>query len=105
MAKIRAIIKRPDEKYGHVTNIENTLKNLQNTVDGYIETVPFMGDVMIVNENGKLQGLEPNFSYRGDTIVGTVAIVDRDGEEFGDATIDFKVWKRWLDHHGRFGLI
>ena len=39
MAKIRAIIKRPDEKYGHVTNISPTLENLQKTVGGYIEPV------------------------------------------------------------------
>lgn len=28
--KIKVIIKRPDEQYGHVTNISNTLENLQN---------------------------------------------------------------------------
>lgn len=39
MAKIRAIIKRPDEEYGHVTHISATLENLQKTVGGYIETV------------------------------------------------------------------
>lgn len=33
-SKIRAIIKRPDEEYGHVTNIANNLKNLQRTVGG-----------------------------------------------------------------------
>ena len=38
-AKIRAIVKRPDEKYCHVANISNTLKNLQRTVEGPIETV------------------------------------------------------------------
>ena len=27
MRKIKAIIKRPDEQYGHVTNISDTLKN------------------------------------------------------------------------------
>ena len=39
MAKIRAIIKRPDEEYGHVAHISATLENLQKTVGGYIETV------------------------------------------------------------------
>ena len=33
---IKVIIKRPDEKYGHVTQIKNTLKSLQNSVNGYI---------------------------------------------------------------------
>ena len=30
--KIRAIVKRPDEEIGHVTNISPTLKNLQSIV-------------------------------------------------------------------------
>ena len=40
MKKIKCIIKRPDEEYGHVTNISPRLENLQKTVEGYIETVP-----------------------------------------------------------------
>jgi len=32
--KIKVIIKRPDEKYGHVTGISRTLENLQKTVGG-----------------------------------------------------------------------
>ena len=39
MERIKAVVKRPDEKFGHMTNISNSLKNLQNTVGGYIETV------------------------------------------------------------------
>lgn len=34
--KIKVIIKRPDEKVGHMTNISASLKNLQRTVDGPI---------------------------------------------------------------------
>ena len=41
-AKIKVIIKRPDEKAGHVTNISASLKNLQK-----IETV-------VVGENPKV---------------------------------------------------
>jgi len=48
--KIKVIIKRPDEKYGHVTNITNTLENLQKTVEGYIETLTMPGYVLILNE-------------------------------------------------------
>lgn len=33
--KVKVIIKRPDEKYGHVTNISTTLENLQRTVEGH----------------------------------------------------------------------
>ena len=102
MGKIRAIIKRPDELYGHVTNISNTLENLQRTVEGYIETVPFGENVLIVNEEGKLRGLEPNIKVQSDVLVGTVVLVGIDGEELADCTLDFGVWKRWLDNYGRY---
>lgn len=100
-AKIRAIVKRPDEKYGHVTHVSNTLEALQQMVGGYIETVPIAYDTMIINEEGKLRGLEPNFRYGSDVIYGTMVMVGRDGEEFGDCVLGFDTWKKWLDEHGR----
>lgn len=104
-AKIRAIIKRPDERYGHVTNISCTLKNLQKTVEGPIETVPvYSGAVCICNEEGKLQRLQRNFRLGewpyGDIIVGTAIIVGVDGEEFCDCPLDFATWKKLLGKWG-----
>ena len=59
--KIKAIIKRPDEEFGHMTNISEKLENLQNTVGGYIECVsPDPRIVIICNEEGKLIGMEQN---------------------------------------------
>ena len=99
--KIRAIIKRPDEPVGHVTNISNTLENLQRTVDGYIETVRIgPKTVMILNEEGKLTGLEPNFKIGMETIVGTVIVVGEDGDEFTDCPITLKEWKEALKEWG-----
>lgn len=102
MSKIRVIVKRPDEKYGHVTHMSNTLRAFQNAVDGPIETIKITdGAVCIVNEEGKLRGLERNFYMGrlpfGDLIVGTVVIVGIDGEEFCDCPIDFYSWKRVMD--------
>ena len=37
--KIKCIVKRPDEQFGHERLIDDTLKNLQATVGGYIETI------------------------------------------------------------------
>lgn len=105
VGKIRAIVKRPDEKYGHVTNISCTLKNLQRIVGGPIETVSFgPGAVIICNEEGKFRGLPKNF-YIGhppfmEAIVGEVAVVGVDGEEFCDLQMDFKIWKAMLDKWG-----
>lgn len=100
MAKLRAIIKRPDERFGHVTNISDTLENLQKTVEGPIETVKLIdGAVLICNEEGKLRGLEKNFFMGrppfGDVILGTVIVVGTQGDEFADCPIEFKTWK-WL---------
>lgn len=102
MEKIRAIVKRPDEKYGHVTHISNTLKNLQRIVEGPIETVPIIdGVVCICNEEGKLRRLERNFRLGsilyGDVIVGECAIVGVDGEDFCDCPLSFDSWKMLID--------
>ena len=95
--KIRAIIKRPDEPFGHMTNISNTLANLQNTVGGYIETITIRdGLVIVCNEEGKLKGLAPNFKIPGDEIVGTVIICGTEGEEFTDIPIEMASWKEYL---------
>lgn len=100
MHRIRAIIKRPDEKAGHVTNISCTLENLQKTVEGPIETVTLPGGaVLIMNEKGKLKGLQHNFVmglppfYQ--QVVGTVVILGRQGGEFTDCPMELKVWK-WM---------
>lgn len=95
MIRIKAIVKRPDERFGHVCNISASLGNLQKTVGGYIEAVPLTDKiVMICNEEGKLKGLEPNFHLPFDTIVGTVIICGRDKDcNFIDVPIDFKTWK------------
>ena len=103
--KIRAIVKRPDEKFGHVTNISNTLKNLQRIVDGPIEVVPFGNKMAIIcNEEGRLRGLQRNFIIRyvigADIIRGEIAIVGVDGEEFCDCPLDFSTWKRILIQWG-----
>ena len=98
MNKIKAIIKRPDEEYGHIANISNTLENLQKIVGGKIETL-YLGHglILIVNEEGKLLGLEPNFRLEhgafADVIVGTAIVVGQKDEDFGDCPIVFEAWK------------
>ena len=104
-AKIKAIIKRPDEKYGHMTNISPSLKNLQKIVGGHIQTVPILPDkglVMICNEEGKSLGLEKNFCMGTppfhDVIVGTVILCGVNEEWLADVPIDFKMWKFVIDN-------
>lgn len=104
--KIRAIIKRPDERYGHVTNISDTLKNLQGIVGGPIEMVTLIPghSALICNEEGKLRGLQHNFFYRGypffDNIVGDCIVVGVDGDELTDLDMSFAAWKQLLKDWG-----
>ena len=80
--KIRVLVKEPG-KEAELREIQNTLEALQCIVGGYIETVTFAEDcTLIVNEEGKLQGLPVNFRIFGDVIVGTAVLAGVDGEEF-----------------------
>lgn len=77
-----AIIKNPGQP-AFTRQIENTLTAFQQLVGGYIQTVYLPhGVIMIVNEEGKLMGLKPNFRLEHDLIVGTAVFVSADGEEF-----------------------
>ena len=105
MEKIKVIIKRPDEKVGHVTYISNTLENLQKSVGGYIEAVPLgaRDAIIIFDEDGKNKPYETNFlmgTFLQDRVVGTVVICGTEGEEFGDVPITLKEWKLILKMWG-----
>jgi hypothetical protein len=96
--KYKAIIKRPDEQYGHVCHISTSLENLQKTVGGYIETVAAVpGVVIICNEEGKLLSLEPNIPYYHDVLCGTIIVLGIKGEEFTDCPMSFRQWKLFLE--------
>ena len=87
---MRAIYKAPGKDPQRV-EIGNELGVLQQIVGGYIETVRISGNgILVMNEEGKLRGLEPNFYLGaiGDTIVGPVLIVGEYGDEFADLPAD-----------------
>lgn len=97
--KVRVIIKRPDEEFGHVTNISPSLKNLQKTVGGYIECVTLglydWGNIHIIcNEEGRLDELEHNCEVCGIDFVETIIVAAANGEgELIDLPISFEIWK------------
>ena len=113
--KIKCIVKRPDEQFGHMTWVSDSLENLQKTVGGYIETVSIDDHklVLIVNEEGKLRDMPYNFTarklidnnafgnlYGQFPIFGTVIACGADGDEFADIPIDFNEWKALLCEWG-----
>lgn len=94
--KISVLIKDPGKKPRHV-HIENSLKNLQNTVGGYIEIVTLATDCCVIcNEEGRLIGLPHNCAICGVDFVGTVVIAGVAGGEFSDLPGDYQKWKRML---------
>ena len=61
----------------------NTLDGLQEAVGGLIEFIPLDGNYsLLLNEEGKLIGLEPNRRLGSDVLVGDVYVVKEndDGE-------------------------
>ena len=92
--KISVLIKDPGKKPRHV-NIENSLKNLQRTVGGYIETVTLAEDAVIIcNEEGRLLGLPYNCRFLGVDFVGTIILAGVSREEFSDLPGNFNEWKQ-----------
>ena len=64
-----------------------------------IETVPVIkGVILICNEDGKLNDLEPNIWLHGDLILGTVIICGTAGEDFSDIPISLQQWKNIVDN-------
>lgn len=98
MGKIKAIVKRPDEKYGHVCNISNSLQNLQKTVGGYIETVYLTDEVVVIcNEEGLLQNLPFNMKLSEHDLVGTIIVCGIENDEITDLKLSFDEWKYVVD--------
>lgn len=94
---IKAIIKRPEDKWGIVEWIPNTLEALQELVGGYIETVTIRDVVIVCNEEGAINGLPFNcivhsrrVSY---PIFGTLVALGVNGDEFADVPIEIGEWK------------
>lgn len=85
---MRAVIVEPD-KAPYERDIEDTLEQLQEIVDGMIETTYdrlLPGAVIVCNEEGKLLDLPMNRCIGSDIIFGTFFVVGEDGEDFCSLT-------------------
>lgn len=93
--KIVTVVKKANERKAELVTVADTLETWQGIVGGCIETFPLTDDILIIlNEEGKLRGLKPNFAiqcYGGgfETIVGDVAFISYDNEgNFASLTDD-----------------
>lgn len=92
-ATIKVIVVEPNKKAA-VKEIDQSLENLQEIVDGYIECVyPFEDNVcLICNEEGKLGGYNPNRALKDeygniyDIVFGTFIIAGLGEEDFASLT-------------------
>ena len=81
---MKVIRKEPGNDF-LLTEVDNTLKALQEAVGGYIETFTFAEDACVIcDEEGRLKGKSYNCDFCGVGFVGTILIVGVDGEEFTD---------------------
>ena len=82
---MRVVIKKPG-KDPKIADIPNTLKCLQQAVCGNFQTFPscYQGVAIIVNEEGKLRGMKPNFQMFGELLVGPAIFVGTNMDEFVD---------------------
>ena len=86
--KIFAMIKEPGENWER-REIDNNLKTFQGLVGGHIGVVNVRDDLLlIVNEEGVLQGLESNLYIRGYWLRGTIVAVGVKGEDFADCPLN-----------------
>lgn len=83
MTNLRVIILHPKQA-PEVKEVPNALESLQSIVGGYIESVRLKADgfkyVVLVNEEGKLKGLQPNLVWMGDVLVGPAVFTKSDDE-------------------------
>jgi len=86
--------------------VENSLANLQEFVSGYIELTYVEGVMMIINEEGKLQNLKPNFVLSSwDVVVGNVLFTGNANENFASISDDeILTVIAYLGHIGRVNI-
>lgn len=80
--KIKVVLLAPERK-PLVMEIENELSVLQGKVGGHIECIRQDGYDIVINEEGKLEGLQPNFLIYGgaDYVAGNALFVGVDYAE------------------------
>ena len=109
--KIKCIVKRPDEQFGHVTWVSDSLENLQKTVEGDFDVICFENGMAIIcnkNRHCPSSGLLYNFPMNAPLhsyhcvlhnvpICGTVIICGVSDNKFIDIPVNFNTWRKLLE--------
>lgn len=83
--ELRVVLKKVGEN-PEIMNIENTLEAKQKLVGGLIEVVGLTKDILLIcNEEGKIENLQPNLLFDYDYIAGDCFFV---GDDYSNG--DFK---------------
>ena len=101
---IRVLVLNPEAPDLRSMVIKNSLEGLQEVIDGYIEVIRLENDVvMIIDEEGKLKNLTPNFYCKPlhDTILGPVifSAEDESGELYSLDSIQLDYVEEFLEEH------
>lgn len=81
------ILKIEPGKLPQAKLIDNTLEAMQAEVDGLIEVIPVGAGICIVcNDEGKLNGMQPNRWLGDDIICGPFFVVGDTGDDFCSLT-------------------
>lgn len=73
---LKVVYKEAGEKQPVIMNIDKSLANLHDLVDGLIDFVPIMQDIdLIINDEGKIRNLKPNIKIGEDYIAGNCLAV------------------------------
>lgn len=81
--KMKAVLKKPHSG-ADIIEIGNTLEDIRGAVGGYFQAFMYSKEynvIMICDEAGKIKGLDYNFDFGCDFIVGNVLFVSADDED------------------------
>ena len=82
------VIRKKVGELPEIIEINNTLKDIQREVEGLIQpvqSVVIRGGLFLVNEEGLINGMEPNCYIEGHRFFGPVLFAGTSGEDFADA--------------------
>ena len=89
--EIKVVIIYPN-KAPKITEIDDDLFVYQRIVDGYVEAIHIGEELTaLVNEDGKMLGMTPNFSIGYTTIVGPAIIVRDRGKVGYEGLLSYQV--------------